>query len=551
MPDEPLHPTKKQLWDKIQEAMAKGNDLPASPGLGALLQGAPAGAWDSPAAALPGATPTADLLSPIWDPVSAAWLPNRTVWAAQPAWVVDSAAGDDNNDGATPATALKTLKELGRRLYGVTLNQYTLITLDGDFSTENLVLLDIVLATGVTLEITGTPTQLYAGTITGKTDAVTGVSAPDFTDAAIGDITPYINQRARLTGGAQAGKVAWLEYKLGATQAQVTQWGNGHNKVNATLDTYVIESLTPVGGIYVRIAQSGGAADGSMLFENLQTVDGADQDGDVAFYVPSYNTVTMIGCKLGATFQTIAAVGPYAAYLDQCYLLRAAFLGNISLYGCGNSINSRINGLNTGGIIYSDWGVYRGNVGVGNGTQLAFSSDNGFLPGNEAGGKAIAGFGSQVVQFNGAVWGTSAVADGVVVEAGAQWMYPNGAKPTLLGSTGNGPKVNGNVLPWSAIPIALGQAAIYENLQKVPDALEIDFTFGPAETTKAVAFPAGTTLNGSTYTVEFVELAPTGGTPAPSIGPWSVLPSATGFTANITVAPGAGVTRNIRARVKL
>ena len=66
-----------------------------------------------------------------------------------------------------------------------------------------------------------------------------------------------------------------------------------------------------------------------------------------------------------------------------------------------------------------------------------------------------------------------------------------------------------------------------------------------------MTFPAGTTLSGATYVVEYSEQAPAGGVPTPSAGPWATVKATNGFTANITVAPGAGVTRNFIARVKI
>ena len=538
MPDEPLNPTKKALWSKIQEAMAKaesGGGLPASPGPGAILQGSTVGTWDAPVAALPSAAPTAQLTSPTWDPVAAAWVSNKEAWATQAAWKIDSVNGDDAAAG-TPAAPIKTLAELGRRLNGATLQQNTAVTLAGDFSTETLDLRNISTAPGTTLAVAGETTQLYAGTITASANPVPGISVGTFTDAAIGDVSPYVNKRMRLTAGASAGATAWILHQLAPTQAQVSKWRKGTSGVNATLDTYVIETLPPVREVVAAVHGNVTVSDIDCL-GNLSIQD-----------VQSVNTSGLYGCSIAAGGLTIAISSGYSPALYGCHFMGTALFIGAWAGGLSSTAPGVTLSISLGALFSVYWSVLQGSLELYEGAVVLGNTDLAIV--NSAKSPAILlQPNTNLYLFSGTMWGATTGALGVSMDPGSQIYYTAGA-PNVVGAT-HDLQMNGSYLGWASTPIALDGAQVVKKNARVPDALEVAVSFDATGVPVPVTFPAGVVLNTAAYKVEFVELAPVGGTPAASSGPWPTALGTGGFTANIGTPPGAGVTRNFTARVKL
>lgn len=189
----------------------------------------------------------------------------------QDAWYVDSVSGSDANSGANAGEALKTLAELDRRLGAGTIEQPTLITLAGDFSSEVLVLRcnsGFGGASGILpLGIEGVTTQLATGTITATANQTIGdPSPPQLTDPGVADWTPYLTKRLRITAApnnpSDVGKIVWLKRDDGAG-AVTTSYAvehldplNDQSLPSADLSglplppyDYVVEDLVPVAAI--------------------------------------------------------------------------------------------------------------------------------------------------------------------------------------------------------------------------------------------------------------------------------------------------------------
>lgn len=196
----------------------------------------------------------------------------------QPAWYVDSVNGNDENDGSSSATALKTLAELDARMGFATIRQYTEVHLAGDFSTEALFLrvssdLDPS-GNAYPLAILGTPTVLRTGTISATANQSIGAaSPPQLTDVTVADWntagpggTSLIRKRLRITAApgdpSDVGKYVWLKRDDGGgacttsfasqpidpTSGQLPTTLSGTGLSSPPYD-YVVEDLPRVGGI--------------------------------------------------------------------------------------------------------------------------------------------------------------------------------------------------------------------------------------------------------------------------------------------------------------
>jgi len=215
------------------------------------VQGAPGGG-------LPPGLFAGDIL--VW--TGAAWVRDFTLpFLTQAAWFVNSATGNDANDGSTALTPLLTIGELNRRFMGRTfspaLTSIT-VTLAGTFPTQDLVLFanwscaGTAFTGGGQMNIQGTMTQVGAGTITGYTaeNAATGTRT-QLVDAAQ-NFGPHVNRRIRMTSGTNAGAVTFITSSPGATTANVGTFqliapvvfaGSVSNVNPAIGDSYVIETF--------------------------------------------------------------------------------------------------------------------------------------------------------------------------------------------------------------------------------------------------------------------------------------------------------------------
>ncbi len=200
------------------------------------------------------------------------------IGTTQPEWYVNSATGDDTADGATAATALKTLAALDDRMGFCTIRQYTQIHLSGDFSNEGLVLRSSSGigpgGTPIPIAIFGETTTLATGTITAVANQTVGAAgAPQLTDPTVTNWdtagpggSSLLRKRLQITAAPgrpeDVGKYVWLKQDAGGG-AVVTSFpsspidpssgalpsGVSLTGLSVPPYDYVVEDLTKIGGV--------------------------------------------------------------------------------------------------------------------------------------------------------------------------------------------------------------------------------------------------------------------------------------------------------------
>jgi len=177
-------------------------------------------------------------------------------WAYQLGWFIDPAAGDDENNGATSGTALRTVAELTRRLSIVLQGtNYSFDLLGNIPSTDRMNWTPIfvgpapggatIFSQRGTLLFRGVQTVSRSGTLTNATQTTTSAQASAADGATVW--TADIGKLLVMTGGAQIGETCWIAADLGAGTARVSSWvtsaGTAVGVVPA-LSTYNIVNLT-------------------------------------------------------------------------------------------------------------------------------------------------------------------------------------------------------------------------------------------------------------------------------------------------------------------
>lgn len=204
--------------------------------------------------------------------------PTPSAWS-QSIWYIDAISGNDNNNGLTPATAIKTLAEFRRRIgsYNQLTPPFNLnafpesepifgpiganpidIWLLSDIPLTDVFNLLTVLGPNVCITVHGAATTVRAGTIT----AVTALDRPtnqawEITDAGMaGTWTTDLTLRIRIVGGPNDGAIAYVAKDLGAKTARISPFviaypppAEGIMTVvtPAPGDNYVVETLRAFG----------------------------------------------------------------------------------------------------------------------------------------------------------------------------------------------------------------------------------------------------------------------------------------------------------------
>lgn len=191
-------------------------------------------------------------------------------WKSQDVWQIDPVAGDDENDGLTSGTALKTWGELSRRLYQQVVENPTffcVITVLGDLPASDPINLECTVGTDMLFSVFGSPTVARSSTLT----AVTALDRPtnqpwEISDSSLtpGAWTAEIGKPLKISSGANAGNIFWIAKDLGGTTARISAPaqlfpGQGFGGVTpgilAVTDPYDVLTLTKafMGLIDVRI----------------------------------------------------------------------------------------------------------------------------------------------------------------------------------------------------------------------------------------------------------------------------------------------------------
>ena len=167
---------------------------------------------------------------------TARWLRELNVadlsWLVANQWFIDAVNGNDENDGQTSLTALRTHGELERRWNGNTIVPTQASGANNEFCTVNI-LTSLPASDPVVPRVRlaprkllwyrgGAETVLYSGTFTAVTPAnPAGNEGLLLTDAAIGTWAPHLGRRWRITtAGVRQNTIGWVARDMGALQAR-------------------------------------------------------------------------------------------------------------------------------------------------------------------------------------------------------------------------------------------------------------------------------------------------------------------------------------------
>lgn len=151
-------------------------------------------------------------------------------------WYIDAVNGNDANDGATAATALKTHAELSRRVSGQEINPpfvasagtpIVYVNIMSDLPDSDPLSIEWFLGRDVALYYVGRVAETLAtGTLTAVTAANPAANTPwAVTDAGLGGggIPARLGQRFRITqAGARLNAIAWIAKDNGAGSARLS-----------------------------------------------------------------------------------------------------------------------------------------------------------------------------------------------------------------------------------------------------------------------------------------------------------------------------------------
>lgn len=198
---------------------------------------------------------------------------------AQADWFVNALTGDDANDGATSATALRTFAEWSSRIGGGRATVAMTVDIETDL-TEDEFVIDGTFP--LTLTVRGTRTVLRSGTISAVQDwdlslspidegQITDATLPaDWVDSGPGG-TSLIGKMIVLTSGAGAGAQGWLLKDLGAKVARTSRLLNTATFGVAdpvVTDGYDVVDLTALNGTVV-VDHGAAAGSGSVILRDL------------------------------------------------------------------------------------------------------------------------------------------------------------------------------------------------------------------------------------------------------------------------------------------
>jgi hypothetical protein len=166
-------------------------------------------------------------------------------WREQPTWFVNPTTGNDENDGLTSPSAIKTLAELTRR-WGKNpiIPQATNVTLLENIpNTDSLQILDLTTGS-TTLFFNGVTTPLLAGTLVSFAGPDNVLNVLTKIEGA-GSFAAYVGKRITITSGGAVGAVAWIQRDDGGNFASTSQFTLLLGLSSPTAgDTYIIEDLS-------------------------------------------------------------------------------------------------------------------------------------------------------------------------------------------------------------------------------------------------------------------------------------------------------------------
>lgn len=240
-------------------------------------------------------------------------------------WYIDGVTGDDTNSGTVIGSPIKTGEELLKRLgpYAIWPQSVTVHVLANGMI-DALVLKGVMQVAGDHLDVVGTPTLVAdCGTITTYTALNHATpTAPEISTTLIGDFTPYIWKRIRLTSGVDIGAVAWILASnpggVGLQFARTERW----SIPNTASTSSTLKVINPVIGV-------------NAIIESLPRIPmvAIDIDGPLSqAAVPLYQTrlfsIESIDCPV-LNIYSIATRSIYRGIIFACNL-SIVQIGNIN-----------------------------------------------------------------------------------------------------------------------------------------------------------------------------------------------------------------------------
>lgn len=256
----------------------------------------------------------------------------------QATWFIDNvlSTSNDTNDGLTLATALRTVDGFNAKTTYGEFRQPTEVFVSGDHTDENFQAY-YTMVEGANLAVIGTSaTTVATETITTIT-AISGNLATEITVTGF-DWSTHIGRRIRFTDGVAAGSVCFIAAadpeSAGTDVVRVTRIGNttDFNPSPAYAnpsdgDSFVIETLTTIGGIDIQILQ-GNPASGLLLERTVQFSDFDTTPTTDRTRVTPHVNIILTRCIVGSELQ-----GPGRLDMSLCH-----WTGVVAGFGGLNSV---------------------------------------------------------------------------------------------------------------------------------------------------------------------------------------------------------------------
>jgi hypothetical protein len=200
-------------------------------------------------------------------------------WKRKASWYIDPVNGHDEYDGSIAGQPLRTGLELDRRLghFSGTMSGRVDIYVQGDCELR----LFLVREPGALIYLHGARTPVTAGTIATYTAPVRTYGAAAKAQITSADIAAFqAKTRVRITAGARAGAVAWIDEDLGGGAATCSTWvipAADPMQVTPTratpeaadpIELYTVPTITN-GPIVVQEQYTPGGTNGGILIEDL------------------------------------------------------------------------------------------------------------------------------------------------------------------------------------------------------------------------------------------------------------------------------------------
>jgi hypothetical protein len=399
-------------------------------------------------------------------------------FASQLVWYVDpqNPAANDENDGKTALTPLKTLAEVATRLSVASMVNYTINLMSNTNSTDTFDYNPHLNGQGLTggggidvgvtsfVNIVGRQTVAASGVVTSATGTTPATNTQASLDVAGVVWTPLLGSLVVMTSGALAGYQAYVIKDLGSNTARMSDWwnptgvtpgGSGSNGTFAAIgaapapgDTYNIVTLTQFNATY---RNAGNPARVQINFQNLQFTAAANITVEGA-------TNSFITCQMLCNLIAVMWVNEFAQYYG-CLLntvsaqllnfdMRLRFIGSALL-------NTSVQAFNTGRAEFINTVVQGGSVFVGRGFtglpgdtselggQIAIFAQAPGAPTNQSIGLGIfdspaQGFSAVrggILGIDAPLYGSGNTTYGLTVSDGGAIMVRTGVSPTITGTT--------------------------------------------------------------------------------------------------------------------